>query len=387
MGKEEGRHMKKTLLLTPGPTPVPEDVLEAMARPMIHHRHEPFRAVIEKVKQDLKVLFQTKNDVLILGSTGTGAMEGAVSNLLSRGDKAIVVRGGKFGERWGEICEAYGVQTIPVDVDWGKAVDPGQVRTALDQAPDAKAVLLQASETSTGVKHPVREIADLVATRENTVIVVDAITALGVFDIPTDAWKLDVVVTGSQKALMLPPGLAFACLSEKAWRLAKESDLPKYYFDFAKEKKNLEKNQTAYTSSVSLIMGLEASLERIKQEGLKNLFARTEKLARATREGVKALGLELFAPESPSEACTAIKVPKGIDGAKIPTMIRENHGVAIAGGQAHLKGKILRISHMGYVNTYDILSGLAALEFVLQELGYPVEAGASVRAAMAVLAT
>ena len=266
MGREEGHHMKKTLLLTPGPTPVPEDVLEAMARPMIHHRHEPFRAVIEKVKQDLKVLFQTKNDVLILGSTGTGAMEGAVSNLLSRGDKAIVVRGGKFGERWGEICEAYGVQTIPVDVEWGKAVDAGQVRTALDQAPDAKAVLLQASETSTGVKHPVREIADLVAARENTVIVVDAITALGVFDIPTDTWKLDVVVTGSQKALMLPPGLAFACLSEKAWRLAKESDLPKYYFDFAKEKKNLEKNQTAYTSSVSLIMGLEASLERIKQE-------------------------------------------------------------------------------------------------------------------------
>ena len=314
-------------------------------------------------------------------------MEGAVSNLLSRGDRAIVVRGGKFGERWGEICEAYGVQAIPVDVEWGKAVDAGQVRTALDQAPDAKAVFLQASETSTGVKHPVREIADLVASRDNTVIVVDAITALGVFDIPTDAWKLDVVVTGSQKALMLPPGLAFACLSEKAWRLAKESDLPKYYFDFAKEKKNLEKNQTAYTSSVSLIMGLEASLERIKQEGLKNLFARTEKLARATREGVKALGLELFAPESPSEACTAIKVPKGIDGAKIPTMIRENHGVAIAGGQAHLKGKIVRISHMGYVNTYDILSGLAALEFVLQELGYPVEAGASVRAAMAVLAS
>ena len=378
--------MKKTLLLTPGPTPVPEDVLEAMARPMIHHRHEPFRAVLEKVRQDLKYLFQTKNEVLILGSTGTGAMEGAVSNLLSRGDKAIVVRGGKFGERWGEICEAYGVHPIPVDVEWGNAVDAGQVRTALDQAPDARAVFLQASETSTGVKHPVREIADLVALRENTVIVVDAITALGVFDIPTDAWKLDVVVTGSQKALMLPPGLAFACLSEKAWRFTKESDLPKYYFDFTKERKNLEKNQTAYTSSVSLIMGLEVSLERIKREGLQNVFARTEKLARATREGAKALGLELFAQGSPSEACTAIKVPEGIDGTKIPTLIRENHGVAIAGGQDRLKGKIVRISHMGYVNTYDILSGLAALEFVLKELGYPVETGASVKAALAVMA-
>jgi len=379
--------MKKTLLLTPGPTPVPEDVLEAMARPMIHHRHEPFRAVVEKVKEDLKYLFQTKNDVLILGSTGTGAMEGAVTNLLSRGDKAIVVQAGKFGERWTEICEAYGVQAIPVDVEWGMAVDPEQVRAALEKAPDAKAVFLQASETSTGVRHPVREIADLVASRENTVIVVDAITAVGVFDIQTDAWKLDVVVTGSQKALMLPPGLAFACLSEKAWRLAKEADLPKYYFDFAKERKNLAKNQTAYTSSVSLIIGLQASLARIKEEGLENLFARTDRLARATRAGVKALGLELLAPASPSEACTAIKVPEGIDGAKIPSLIREKYGVAVAGGQAHLKGKIVRISHMGYVNAYDILSGLAALEFVLRDLGYALETGASVKAAMDVLAS
>ena len=379
--------MKKTLLLTPGPTPVPEDVLAAMARPMIHHRHEPFRAVVEKVKEDLKYLFQTKNDVLILGSTGTGAMEGAVANLLSRGDKAIVVQAGKFGERWTEICEAYGVQAIPVDVEWGMAVDPEQVRAALDQAPDAKAVFLQASETSTGVRHPVREIADLVASRENTVIVVDAITALGVFDIQTDAWKLDVVVTGSQKALMLPPGLAFACLSEKAWRLAEASDLPKYYFDFAKEKKNLAKNQTAYTSSVSLIIGLQASLARIKEEGLENLFARTDKLARATRAGVKALGLELLAPDSPSDACTAIKVPEGVDGAKIPSLIREKYGVAVAGGQAHLKGKIVRISHMGYVNAYDILSGLAALEFVLRDLGYTLETGASVKAALDILAS
>ena len=379
--------MKKTLLLTPGPTPVPEDVLEAMARPIIHHRHEPFRAIVEQVKEDLKYLFQTKNDVLILAATGTGAMEGSVVNLLSRGDKAIVVQAGKFGERWTEICEAYGVEAIPIDVEWGKAVDPEEVRTALDRTPAVRAVFLQASETSTGVRHPVREIAALVAARENTVIVVDAITALGVFDLPTDAWNLDVVVTGSQKALMLPPGLAFASLSEKAWRFVKESSLPKYYFDFAKEKKNLAKNQTAYTSSVSLIIGLQASLARIKDEGLENLFARTDKLARATRAGVKALGLELLAPESPSNACTAIKVPEGIDGAKIPSLIREKYGVAVAGGQAHLKGKIIRISHMGYVNAYDILSGLAALEFVLRDLDYPVETGASVKAALEILAS
>jgi len=352
---------------------------------MIHHRHEPFKAVLAEVSRDLKTLFQTSNDVLIFSASGTGAMEGAVCNLLSRGDKAIVVDGGKFGERWREICEAYGVEVITVRVEWGKAVDPAQVQAALDRAPDVKAVYMQASETSTAVRHPVREIAELVASRENTVIVVDAITGLGVFDIPTDAWKLDVVVTGSQKALMLPPGLAFASVSEKAWKMAAKSDLPKFYFDFAKERKNQAKNQTAYTSSVSLILGLQAALKRIKEEGLPTLFARTERLARATREGVKALGLELLAPESPSPACTAVKVPAGIDGAKIPTLIRDKYGVAVAGGQAELKGKIFRLSHMGYVSEYDVISGLVAVENTLRDLGYPVKPGASVTAALSVL--
>ena len=378
--------MKKTLLLTPGPTSVPEDVLEAMARPIIHHRHEPFKKIMAKVKEDLKYLFQTKNDVLIFSSSGTGAMEGAVSNFLCRGDKAIVIEGGKFGERWTEICNAFGVEPIIIDVPWGQAADPVKVKAALDKNPDAKALFIQASETSTAVTHPVKEIATLVAPRENTLMVVDAITALGVFDIQTDAWNLDIVITGSQKALMLPPGLAFASVSEKAWRFAEKSDLPRFYFDFAKEKKNQEKNQTAYTSSVSLIVGLEASLNRIKDEGLEALFARTEKLAKATREGVTALGLELLSPEAPSAACTAVKIPEGIDGAKIPSLIRDRYGVAIAGGQAHLKGKIVRLSHMGYVSGYDILAGLAALEFTLRDLGHPVEIGASVKSALSVLA-
>jgi len=378
--------MKKTLLLTPGPTSVPEDVLEAMARPIIHHRHEPFKKIMAKVKEDLKYLFQTKNDVLIFSSSGTGAMEGAVSNFLCRGDKAIVIEGGKFGERWTEICNAFGVKPIIIDVPWGQAADPVKVKAALDKNPDAKALFIQASETSTAVTHPVKEIATLVAPRENTLMVVDAITALGVFDIQTDAWNLDIVITGSQKALMLPPGLAFASVSEKAWRFAEKSDLPRFYFDFAKEKKNQEKNQTAYTSSVSLIVGLEASLNRIKDEGLEALFARTEKLAKATREGVTALGLELLSPEAPSAACTAVKIPEGIDGAKIPSLIRDRYGVAIAGGQAHLKGKIVRLSHMGYVSGYDILAGLAALEFTLRDLGHPVEIGASVKSALSVLA-
>ena len=378
--------MKKTLLLTPGPTPVPEDVLEALSRPMIHHRHEPFKAILADVMEDLRYLFQTKNEVLIFSASGTGAMEGAVSNLLCKGDKAIVVRGGKFGERWAEICEAYGVEAVPIDVEWGTPVDPARVKEALEKTPDARAVYMQASETSTAVRHPVKEIADLVASRENTVLVVDAITGLGVFDIPTDAWKLDVVVTGSQKALMLPPGLAFASVSDKAWGFVEKSDLPRYYFDFAKEKKNLAKNQTAYTSPVSLIVGLQAALKRIREEGLENLFARTERFARATREGAMAMGLELFAPQSPSPACTAVKVPDGIDGAKIPSLIREKYGVAVAGGQAHLKGKIVRLSHMGYVSSYDMLSGLVALESTLRDLGYEVEPGVSVKAALGVLA-
>ncbi len=378
--------MKTTLLLTPGPTPVPEDVLEALSRPMIHHRHEPFKAILSEVFEDLKYLFQTKNDVLLFTATGTGAMEGAVCNLLSRGDKAIVVEAGKFGERWREICEVYGVEVISIPVEWGQAVDPAQIKAALDKAPDVKAVYLQASETSTAVRHPIKEIAELVAPLENTVVVVDAITGLGVFDIPMDDWKIDVLVTGSQKALMLPPGLAFAALSDKAWGLVEKSNLPRFYFDFAKEKKNLAKNQTAYTSSVSMILGLQVALKRIKTEGLQELFARTERLASATRAGVMALGLELLAPDAPSPACTAVKVPAGVDGAKIPGLIRDKYGVAVAGGQAQLKGNIFRLSHMGYVSDYDVISGLVAVENTLRDLGYGVEAGTAVKAALAVLA-
>jgi len=379
--------LKKKLLLTPGPTPVPEDVLEAMSRPIIHHRHPEFRSILGEVKEELKYIFQTKNDVLIFAATGTGAMEGAVANVLCRGDKAIVVRGGKFGERWAEICQAYGIQVLNIDVEWGKAVDPGQVEALLKREPSVKAVFTQATETSTGVRHPIREVASLVSPREQTVMVVDAITGLGVFDIPTDAWNLDCVIAGSQKALMLPPGLAFASVSEKAWGFVKRSDLPKYYFDFAKEKKNLAKNQGSYTSPVSLILGLRASLAHIRQEGLESVFARTEKMALATRAAVKALGLQLFAPDSPSPCLTAVKVPEGIDGEKITTIIRDRYGVAIAGGQEPLKGKIFRIAHMGYIQSYDIITGLVALESTLRDLGYPVTIGTSVRAALSVLSS
>lgn len=377
--------MKKTLLLTPGPTPVPEDVLQAMSHPMIHHRHPEFRGILGEVKEQLKYLFQTKNDVLIFAATGTGAMEGAVTNVLSRGDRAIVVKAGKFGQRWDEICRAYGVEVIPVDVEWGKAVDPARIDDLLAREKGVKAVFTQATETSTGVRHPIEEIARCVASRQETLLVVDAITGIGVFDIPMDDWQLDVVVTGSQKALMLPPGLAFVALSEKAWGFVARSDLPKFYFDFAKERKNLAKNQGSYTSPVSLILGLKAALARIREEGLENVFSRTERMARATREAVKALGLELFAPEAPSPCITAVKVPEGIDGEKITSVIREKYGVAIAGGQEPLKGKIFRIAHMGYIQEYDIIAGLVALERTLRDLGYSFEPGASVQAALSVL--
>ncbi len=377
--------MKKQYLLAPGPTPIPPSVLLKMAEPIVHHRAPAFEKIMEEVREGLKYVFQTEREVLVFASSGTGAMEGAVSNFLKKGDKAICVRGGKFGERWAEICEKYGVVPVNIDVPYGEAVDPAEVKKALDENPDVKAVYVQASETSTGVMHPVKEIAELVRERENTIIVVDAITALGVFDVPTDAWELDIVVAGSQKAFMLPPGLAFAAVSEKAWKLAEESDLPKYYFDYRKEAKSIVKNQTAYTPAVSLLMGLCEVLRLMREEGLENIFARHARLAEATREAVKALGLELFAPKSPSNAVTAVKVPEGIEGGKITKIIRDEFGVTIAGGQGSMKGKIFRIAHLGYADRFDVITAISALEMTLSRLGYPVEFGKGVGTAMRIL--
>ncbi len=375
----------KIRLLTPGPTPVPEDVSLAMAGPIIHHRSPVFLPVLQEVRDNLKYLFQTKGEVLIFASSGTGAMEGSVSNLFCAGDRVLVVRGGKFGERWAEICDAYGVEAINIDVPWGQAVDPGVIKKHLDGDPSIRAVLFQASETSTGVYHPVKEIADICNSREGVLTIVDAITALGVVNIPMDEWKLDVVVTGSQKALMLPPGLAFVALSPRAWEEVKKSTLPKYYFDFAKEKKNLDKNQTAYTPAVSLILGLQKSLRMIREETLEGVIKRHQKLADATRAGVQALGLELFAPDSPSNAVTAVKAPDGIDGQAIVKKLKDSYGITIAGGQAHAKGKIFRIAHIGYFDPFDIITAIGALEIVLNELGHKVEMGKGVKAAQKIL--
>jgi aspartate aminotransferase-like enzyme len=377
--------MEKKYLFSPGPTMLPPEVLLKMAEPIMHHREPEFEKIFAEIRQGLKYLFQTKNEVMIFTSSGTGAMEGAVSNLLSKGDKALVVRGGKFGERWGEICKAYGIEFIPIDVEWGKAVDPARIQEILKSDPSIRAVYTQASETSTGVKHPIKEIAQIVKKYENTLIVVDAITGIGVFDIPMDEWGLDVVVSGSQKALMLPPGLAFAALSDKAWKFVERSNLPKYYFDFKKELKSSQKNQSAYTPAISLFVGLRESLHLIRKEGVEAIFRRHEKLAEATRAAVKALGLELYAPDSPSNAVTAVKIPEGVDGERLKDLFFEKFGITVAEGQDRAKGKIIRIAHLGYYERLDMVMVISALEMLLKEMGYPFELGIGLKAAEEIL--
>jgi aspartate aminotransferase-like enzyme len=377
--------MGKKYLFSPGPTMLPPEVLLKMAEPIMHHREPEFERIFAEIREGLKYLFQTKNEVLIFTSSGTGAMEGAVSNILSKGEKALVIRGGKFGERWGEICKAYGIEFIPIDVEWGKAVDPEWIQEILESDPSIRAVYTQASETSTGVKHPIKEIAEIVRGHDDTIIVVDAITGIGVFDIPMDAWGIDVMISGSQKALMLPPGIAFSALSDKAWKFVERSDLPKYYFDFKKELKSAKKNQSSYTPAISLFVGLRETLNMIRKEGLENVFRRHEKLAAATRAAVKALGLELFAPETPSNALTAVKIPADINGLKLQALFFEKFGITVAEGQDRAKGKIIRIAHLGYYERLDMVMVISALEMLLKEMGYKFELGTGVRAAEEIL--
>ncbi|MFQ5509158.1 MAG: pyridoxal-phosphate-dependent aminotransferase family protein [Leptospirillia bacterium] len=374
----------KKYLLAPGPVPVPPNVLNAMAAPMIHHRSPDFVELFAGVKEDLKYLYQTANPVLILAATGTGGMEGAVTNFLSPGDKAIYVNGGKFGERWGKILAAYGMEAIEIPVTWGESVDLGKVEEALNAHPDAKAVYVQASETSTGAAHDVRGIAQLTANRD-TLAVVDAITALGVTDVPMDEWGLDVVVSGSQKGYMLPPGLAFVGVSDKAWGFNATSTCPRFYFDFAKEKKSLESDQTAFTPAVSLIVGLQEVLRMVKEEGLKNVFARHERLANATREGLKAAGLQIFPTGTPSTAVTAVCAPEGIDGQDIYKTLRTKYGVTAAGGQDHLKGKVFRVAQLGYADTFDTIVAVSAVEMAIATLGGKINLGAGVKRAQELL--
>ena len=372
--------MRKNYLLTPGPTPLPPEVRAAMARPIIHHRTPQFQAVLKEATEGLKYVFQTKNDVFILTSSGTGAMEAAVINILSTQDTALVIQGGKFGERWTEICKAYGINAEVLDVEWGKAVEPIEVEKRLKANPKIKAVFTTLCETSTGV---VNDIASLGRIIKNTdaVLVVDAISGLGAIDLKTDDWFCDIVVSGSQKGLMLPPGLGFLSLSPKAAKLIEGSKSPRYYFDLRKAKKALDKTDTPFTPAITLVIALIEALKIIKQDGLDAVFARHKKLAEATKAAAKALGLELFAPTAGSDVVTAVKVPAGIDGEKLVKTMRDTYGVTIAGGQAELKGKVFRIAHMGFIAEFDIITGLSCLEKVLAQMGYKFTLGAGIKVA------
>ena len=376
--------MQKKYLLAPGPTPVPPEALLAMAMPIIHHRAPDFLPVLESAKKGLQWLYQTKNDVLILCSTGTGGMDGAVSNFLSPGDDVLVINGGKFGERWTKICQAYGMKVEEVMVEWGYAVKAEQVEAALKKNPKIKAVFVQANETSTGVYHDIKSIAAVVK-KTDALFVVDAISALVAHDIRTDEWGIDVVIGGSQKGVMLPPGLAFVSVSDKAWKMADTAKTPKFYFNFKKERENLSKNQTTWTSPVTLIIGLNAAIKMLQDEGLENVLKRHDKLARATRAGALALGLKLFPKESPSNALTAIEAPAGVDGQAIYKDLRVKYGITGAGGQDKLKGKIFRIAHLGYADTFDVITAIAGIEMVLKGLGHPVKLGTGVGAAQEIL--
>ena len=375
--------MKKYYLMAPGPTPVPANVLLAMAQPMIHHRTPEYEALFIEVRAGLKRLFQTAQDVIPFTSSGTGSMEAAVVSTLSAGDTVLVLRAGKFGERWEEICAAYGLTVVPLIAPFGETVTADRVAQALREHPEARAVLMQHSESSTGVLHDVKGVA-AVTRPTAAILIVDAVSSLGIADLPMDAWGVDVVVAGSQKGLMLPPGLSFCALSDKAWGHVKASRLPKYYFDIAVEHKAVSRNEAHFTPAVSIVVGLREVLRMLESEGLANVFKRHERLARATRSGVEALGLELFAKASPSPALTAVVAPKGVDSEAVLAAYSASHNITIAGGQGEMKGTVFRLGHMGYVGDFDVVTALAALEQVLHELGAPVDFGAGVRAAQKV---
>jgi serine---pyruvate transaminase len=376
--------MSKNYLLTPGPTPLPPVVCEAMSRPIIHHRTPQFQAVLKEAAEGLKYIFQTTGDVYILASSGTGAMEAAVANLLSCGDGALVIEAGKFGERWTELCKAYGVSCEVLKVPWGHAPDAAQVAQILRQKPSLKAVFATLCETSTGVATDIEALGKVVKDT-GAVLVVDAISGLGAIDLKSDAWSCDVVVSGSQKGLMLPPGLGFISVSQKAIKLVESSKSPRYYFDLRKAKKAIEKTDTPFTPAITLIIALCEVLKIIKSQGLEVVFARHRKMADATRAAMKALGLTLFAqPDAASDVVTAVNVPAGIDGEKLVKVMRDTYGVTIAGGQDELKGKVFRIAHMGYIEEFDIITGISCVEKVLAQMGYKFSLGAGVSAAQKV---
>jgi aspartate aminotransferase-like enzyme len=375
--------MRRSILLTPGPTQVPEEVLVAGAMPIMHHRTPQFEAIFAEATKGLQYIFQTNQPVMIFAASGTGALESSVVNLLSPNDKVIVVVGGKFGERWANLCKAFGLNIVQLTIPWNEVVSPALMEKTLRENPDTKAVFTTLSETSTGGVTDIEAIAKVVK-QTNAILVVDAVSGLGVVDIKTDAWGVDVVVAGSQKGLMLPPGLAFASVSPKAMKLMETAKLPKFYFDWKKALKNLEKNTTPWTPGISLIVQLNVALNLIKEEGLENVFARHTRLSNAIKAGMNALGLSIY-NKSTGSACMGILCPEGIDGDKVVKLARDKFKVTLTGGQDELKGKIFRISTMGNVNENDAILGIAVVERALHELGYSFELGKGVAATLKAL--
>lgn len=375
----------KYRLLSPGPTPVPDRVLKEMSKSIIHHRTEQFERIFGHCQEGLKWLLDSKVEPLILTSSGTGAFEAAIQNFFAKGDTVLCITGGKFGDNWLKLCEVFGLNAIEIPVTWGDAVKESQVAEALKTHPQARGVILVASETSTGVRHPYEAVGQLVKNHGDCLMVVDAITAVGVWDIAPEKDYIDLLIGGSQKGLMLPPGLSFLWVSEKAWSLHQRSNLPKFYFDLTKEKKAQVKNQTGHTPAVSLIIGLEEALAMMKEEGRTAIFARHSRLAKATRAAMKALGLQLFA-KCPSEAITSVISPESLKPDAVYNGLMKLANFTIAGGQEQLAGKIFRIGHMGYVDEIDLLGVFGALEIVLRQLGFEqFHMGASIEAASPIL--
>jgi len=384
--------LRKNRLFTPGPTPILPAAQNAMASFAMHHRTADFRVLFQRVLADMKDFIGTENDVLVLASSGTGVMEGAVSNLTSPGDKVLVLTAGKFGERWRDLAHAFGCDVELVTAPYGATFSLDELRHKL--TPDVRAVYVQATESSTGARHDVQGIAKLVRATDDTLLVVDAITGLGTTQFDVDGWGIDVIVGGSQKALMIPPGLAYCAISERAWKRLESAKSPRYYFDFRKERKAAAKGESAYTPSTSLFAALGAALDFIRQMGNGDLIAGREALvnnaelaAAMTRAAAKELGLKLFAPLCPAAALSAIQSPPGIDSGAIVKEFRETFSAVVANGQGEMKGKLFRIAHIGYYDYLDTIGILAALEHVLSSVtGNSVEYGAGVRAAQQVYA-
>jgi len=379
----------KDLLMIPGPTPVPENVLLAQAKHPIGHRSPDFSEIIAEINENLKWLHQTQQDVLTVTASGTGAMEAGIINFLSPGDRVIVASNGKFGERWAEITDAFGLQTEHITAEWGDALDPEAIREQLeaDTNKEIKAVIVTHSETSTGVLNDLETINRHVKNHGEALIMVDAVTSLGAVNIPIDEWGLDVVGSGSQKGYMVPPGLGFIAVSEKAWQAYETAKIPKFYFDLGAYRKSTAKNSTPFTPPINLMYGLQTALQMMRNEGLENIFARHERNTLATRAAMEALGLPLFAPNNAASRAVTAVAPTTIEAEKVRSVMKKQFNIALAGGQNQLKGKIFRIGHLGFISERDVLTVVGALEATLRELGHEtMSPGAGIAAATRIFA-